>query len=150
MEYSGTLLLVSHDRSFLNNVATSTMVMEGMGEIGEFPGGYDDWVAQRQVKKPNEKPQLTSAHEKQKPLKPLNLRKLSFKEERELEGLPLRIEKLEDEQEEIFSLLADINFYHKDPQEVARVNARSETLAQELLEAYQRWEFLEASKKENP
>ena len=80
----------------------------------------------------------------------LTLRKLSFKEERELEGLPLKIEKLEAEQEEIFALLADINFYQKDPKEIARVNSRSEALAQELLEAYQRWEYLEASKKENP
>ena len=150
MEYSGTLLLVSHDRSFLNNVCTSTMVMEGEGEIGEFPGGYDDWVAQRQVKIPGAKPQITPSQEKQKPVKPLTLRKLSFKEERELEGLPLKIEKLESEQEEIFTLLADINFYQRDPKEIARVNARSESLAQELLEVYQRWEYLEASKKENP
>jgi len=151
MDYSGTLIIVSHDRSFLNNVATSTMVMEGEGEIGEFPGGYDDWVAQRQVKLPNAKPQLTAAvREKEKPLKPLNLRKLSFKEEKELETLPARIEKLEDEQAAVFESLSDINFYQKDPKEIARVNARSEALAQDLLEAYQRWEFLEASKKENP
>ena len=148
MEYSGTLIIVSHDRSFLNNVATSTMVMEGEGEIGEFPGGYDDWVAQRQVKDPKAKPQITSALEKQKPIKPLNLRKLSFKEERELESLPVKIEKLEVEQEEIFALLADINFYQKDPKEITRVNERSESLAQELLESYQRWEYLEACQKE--
>jgi ABC transport system ATP-binding/permease protein len=124
--------------------------MEGAGEIGEFPGGYDDWVNQRQVKTPNMKPQLTSALEKPKPVKPLNLRKLSFKEERELESLPLTIEKLEKEQEEIFALLADINFYQRSPQEIDRVNARSEALAEELLKAYQRWEYLEASHKENP
>lgn len=150
MEYSGTLIIVSHDRSFLNNVATSTMVMEGEGEIGEFPGGYDDWVSQRQVKVPGAKPKITAIDEKPKPVKPLNLKKLSFKEEKELEGLPAKIEKLELEQEEIFALLSDINFYQKDPKEIARVNARSEALAQELLEVYQRWEFLEASKKENP
>ena len=150
MEYTGTLIIVSHDRSFLNNVATSTMVMEGEGEIGEFPGGYDDWVAQRQVKVPGLKPQITSIEEKPKSQKPLNLRKLSFKEEKELESLPLKIEKLEAEQEEIFALLADVSFYQKDPKEISRVNLRSETLAQELLESYQRWEYLEASKKENP
>jgi ATP-binding cassette subfamily F protein uup len=147
MEYSGTLIIVSHDRSFLNNVATSTMVMEEMGEIGEFPGGYDDWVNQRQVKTPGAKPRLSPSDEKLKPGKPLRLRKLSFKEERELESLPLRIEKLETEQEEIFVLLADINFYQRGPQEIARVNARAEALAQELLEAYQRWEYLVASQK---
>jgi len=150
MDYSGTLIIVSHDRSFLNNVATSTMVMEGMGEIGEFPGGYDDWVNQRQVKTPHVKPKITSSQEKQKPVKPLILRKLSFKEERELESLPLKIEKLEDEQEEIFALLADINFYQKSPEEIQRVNSRAEAVGQDLLEAYQRWEYLEASKKEIP
>ena len=150
MEYSGTLLLVSHDRSFLNNVVTSTMVMEGEGQISEFAGGYDDWLNQRPVKTPSIKPKITSVQEKPKPIKPLILRKLSFKEERELEGLPAKIEKMESEQEEIFVLLADINFYQRDPQEIARVNARLEGLAQELLEAYQRWEYLEASKKENP
>ena len=145
MEYSGTLLLVSHDRSFLNNVVTSTMVMEGEGQISEFAGGYDDWLNQRPVKTPSIKLKLTSVQEKPKPVKPLILRKLSFKEERELEALPAKIEKLELEQEEIFVLLADINFYQRDPQEIARVNARLEDLAQELLEAYQRWEYLEAS-----
>jgi len=150
MEYSGTLLLVSHDRSFLNNVVTSTMIMEGEGQIGEFAGGYDDWLNQRPVKTQNIKPKLASAKDKSKPVKPLILRKLSFKEERELEALPAKIEKMELEQEEIFTLLADINFYQKDPKDIARVNARSEALAQELLEAYQRWEYLEASHKENP
>jgi ATP-binding cassette subfamily F protein uup len=125
------------------------MVMEGDGAIGEFPGGYDDWVNQRQVKTPGAKPRITSAKENPKFIKPLILRKLSFKEERELESLPLKIEKLETEQEEIFTLLADINFYQRDPQEIARVNSRLEAVAQELLEVYQRWEYLEASKKEN-
>jgi ATP-binding cassette subfamily F protein uup len=149
MEYSGTLLLVSHDRSFLNNVATSTMVMEGNGVIGEFPGGYDDWVNQRGPKPSSAKPKLTDSQDKQKPVKPLTLRKLSFKEERELEALPLKIEKLESEQEELFALLADINFYQKDPKEISRVNARAEAIADELLKTYQRWEYLEASQKEN-
>jgi ATP-binding cassette subfamily F protein uup len=126
------------------------MVMEGQGEIGEFPGGYDDWVDQRQVKTPHVKPKITSSQEKQKPMKPLTLRKLSFKEQRELEGLPLRIEKLEREQEEIFILLADISFYQRTPEEIQRVNSRLEAVAQELLEAYQRWEYLEATKKETP
>jgi ATP-binding cassette subfamily F protein uup len=148
MEYSGTLLLVSHDRSFLNNVVTSTMVMEGEGVISEFAGGYDDWVNQRQDKKTFTP--AASSQKKQKSDKPLVIRKLSFKEERELENLPLKIEKLEAEQEEIFTLLADINFYQRAPQEIQRVNSRSEAVAQELLEAYQRWEYLEASKKENP
>ena len=66
-----------------------------------------------------------------------------------VESLPLKIEKLEAEQEEIFTLLADISFYQRGPQEVDRVNSRLEAVAQELLEAYQRWEYLEASKKEN-
>ena len=85
------------------------------GEISEFPGGYDDWVNQRQARRRMSNRSLRLLQEKQKPVKPLTLRKLSFKEERELESLPLKIEKLETEQEEIFALLADINFYQRDP-----------------------------------
>src|SRR5208283_4446464 len=90
MEYSGTLLLVSHDRSFLNNVVTSTMIMEPEGQISEFTGVYDCWVNQRQTRElgENNKPRTTSLKEAPKFFKPVTLRKLSFKEERELENLP--------------------------------------------------------------
>ena len=145
MEYSGTLILVSHDRSFLNNVVTSTIVLDGTGNVDEYPGGYDDWLAQRSV--PNLKPQVTASKSVVKEqTKPINPRKLSFKEQKELEELPVKIEQLENEQENIFALLSDVSFYQKDQSEVNRVQARSEELSEELLKVYQRWEYLEGSK----
>lgn len=147
MEYSGTLILVSHDRSFLNNVVTSTIVLEGEGEIYEFAGGYDDWLAQRQ---PNDKKSTAKAKTEktfEELEKPILVRKLSYKEQRELELLPAQINKLEEEQEKLYALLADIAFYQKGPQEVGQVQARVEVIEQELLKVYQRWEYLEASRE---
>jgi ATP-binding cassette subfamily F protein uup len=142
LEYPGTLLLISHDRVFLNNVVTSTMVLEGDGLINEYTGGYDDWLSQR-------KP-VTPAPVKAKPAKkiirpkiPVVARKLTFKEQRELDNLPLVIEKIEAEQKEIYALLADFNFYQKDSAEIAKTKARSEFLSNELEKAYERWEYLE-------
>jgi len=142
LEYPGTLLLVSHDRVFLNNVVTSTMVLEGDGLINEYAGGYDDWLSQR-------KP-VTSAPVKAKPAKeiirpkkPIVARKLTSKEQRELDNFASVIEKIEAEQKEIYALLADFNFYQKDPAEIAKTKARSEFLSNELEKAYERWEYLE-------
>ncbi len=142
LEYPGTLLLVSHDRVFLNNVVTSTMVLEGDGLINEYAGGYDDWLSQR-------KP-VTPAQVKTKPVKeiiqpkiPQVSRKLTFKEQRELDNLSSVIEKIEDEQREIYALLADFNFYQKDSAEIAKTKARLEFLSDELEKAYKRWEYLE-------
>lgn len=142
LEYPGTLLLVSHDRVFLNNVVTSTMVLEGEGVINEYAGGYDDWLAQR---KPIEvvavKPKPTK--EVKRPKKPVVPRKLNSKEQGELDGISLVIEKIESEQAEIYALLADFNFYEKDPVEIAKTKARLEFLTSELEKAYERWEYLE-------
>jgi ABC transport system ATP-binding/permease protein len=146
LEYSGTLLLVSHDRSFLNNVVTSTFALEGNGIINEYAGGYDDWLNQRKIIVVPEKPKTKVVKETVVREKPITQRKLSFKEERELERLPAGIEKLEAEQEELYALLADIHFYERDPKEIARTKARLETLEDELLRALERWEYLEGSK----
>ena len=148
MEYSGTLILVSHDRSFLNNVVTSTIVLEGGGEISEYPGGYDDWLAQRPPKVKPEPLKAKTNNPIEKPPKPVVVRKLSYKEEQELKRLPAQIEKLEEEQAKLYEVLAEISFYQKDPKEVAQTQARSEALDAELLRAYERWEYLEASQKE--
>jgi ATP-binding cassette subfamily F protein uup len=142
LDFTGTLLLVSHDRVFLNNVVTSTMVFEGDGVINEYPGGYDDWLAQR--KAPPET--LTvRAKPKESPLPKKNAapRKLSFNERRELDALPAKIAKLEAEQKELYALLADFAFYQKDPEEVERVRTRSAALSEEIPKAYERWEYLE-------
>ncbi|MBF0122392.1 MAG: ATP-binding cassette domain-containing protein, partial [Candidatus Omnitrophica bacterium] len=146
MDYSGTLLLVSHDRAFLNNVVTSTIVLEGGGEVNEFPGGYDDWLSQRKVvvaEGLKEKKGIGI----QKIEKMRSPGKLSYKESRELESLPAKIEELEWEQKKSCSLLADPDFYKREPQEIAEARTRSEVVASELIEAYRRWEELETLKQ---
>ncbi|MFA5117318.1 MAG: ATP-binding cassette domain-containing protein [Candidatus Omnitrophota bacterium] len=143
LDYPGTIILVSHDRAFLNNVVTSTIVMEGAGEINEYPGGYDDWLSQRKPAARLEPPKTKERLEPVKKKKPVVPRKLTFKEQKELDALPLKIEKLENEQEELYKLLADFNFYQGDPGEVERVKKRSAALSDELQKAYQRWEHLE-------
>jgi len=141
VEYSGTLLLVSHDREFLNNVVSSTLAINPDASIKETVGGYDDWLRERQMEVA---PQAAAkpVQEKGKPQKE-RPRKLSFKEERELEALPERITTLEAEQEQIHSTLADPEFYKNAGAEVVRLNSRLEELDAELLAAYARWEELE-------
>ncbi len=142
LEYPGTLLLVSHDRAFLNNVVTSTMVLEGDGVINEYAGGYDDWLSQRKpVAQASVK--VKPAEEIIRPKKPVVARSLTSKEQRELDSLASVIEKIEAEQEQIYALLADFNFYEKDAAEIAKTKARSEFLSNELEKAYARWEYLE-------
>ncbi|MFH1281987.1 MAG: ATP-binding cassette domain-containing protein [Candidatus Omnitrophota bacterium] len=142
LEYPGTLLLVSHDRAFLNNVVTSTMVLEGDGIINEYVGGYDDWLSQR---KPAALAPVKTKPVKEniRPKKPVVARKLTLKEQYELDNFSLVIEKMEAEQKEIYALLADFNFYQKGAAEIAKTEARLEFLSQELQKAYARWEYLE-------
>ncbi|HIJ80385.1 MAG TPA: ATP-binding cassette domain-containing protein [Desulfuromonadales bacterium] len=144
-EYPGTLLLVSHDREFLNNVVSSTLVLSRDGSVKEYIGGYDDLLSQSAsevaVKEPLQKPSA----EKSKPQKE-RVRKLSFKEERELEALPDQIAALEREQEGLHARLADPEFYKSAGSEVAAVNARLGQLEQELEAAFQRWDELESLK----
>jgi len=143
LEYSGTLLLVSHDRDFLNNVVTSTLALGSDGQVREYVGGYDDWL--RQSASEAEAPARTEARtspERSRPAKE-RPRKLSFKEERELEALPNLIAALEEEQAGLHATLADPEFYKSAGAEVATINARLEALEQELGEAYRRWEELE-------
>jgi ATP-binding cassette subfamily F protein uup len=142
LEYPGTLLLVSHDRVFLNNVVTSTIVLEGDGLINEYIGGYDDWLSQR-------KPAILAsvkikpAKEIIRPKKPVVARKLNSKEQREFDNIPSVIEEMEVEQKQIYALLADFNFYQKDSAEIAKTEARLKFLSNELEKAYARWEYLE-------
>ena len=143
MEYTGTLLLVSHDREFLNNVVTSTLVLTGDGEAREYVGGYDDWLSQSAAETPP-----ATAIAPSVPAKFRNRaerpRKLTFKEERELEMLPERIGKLEGEQDALHRTLADPEFYRTAGGEVAKLNGRLAELEKELEEAFIRWEELEA------
>jgi ATP-binding cassette subfamily F protein uup len=144
-EYSGTLLLVSHDREFLNNVVTSTLVLGEGGNVREFVGGYDDWLRQAaEEAQIASAPQKTS-QERQKP-RTERVRKLSFKEERELEALPEQIAALEEEQEKLHATLADPEFYKEAGAGISTINTRLTEIESGLATAYQRWEELEALK----
>ncbi len=143
LDYPGTVLLVSHDRAFLNNVVTSTLVLEGEGHVGEYVGGYDDWLRQRKVRAPSPHAKAAPRNgrvrsERERPLT------LSYKEKRELETLPQRIETLEAEQEALYEAMADPSFYQRSGAEIAAAKKRLDSVAQELEEAFQRWEALEA------
>ena len=148
-EYPGTLLLVSHDRDFLDNVVTSTLVMEGEGEVGEYVGGYSDWVRQRVV------PAAPAAQASRKasasmPAAPAAsapkdkaTRKLGFKEQRELEKLPVLIEQLESRMAAMTAEMNDPAFYQRDSAAItAHTSAVAEVQA-ELDAAYLRWGELE-------
>jgi len=141
MDYDGTLLLVSHDRAFLDNVVTSCLVFEGAGRVREYVGGYSDW--QRQRPEPAVKPAETKSvpAKSAKPRTPTN--KLSYKDQRELAQLPERIEALETEQSELQTLAADPAFYQREAAEVAQTMERLKALEQELEAVYLRWEELE-------
>ena len=146
-EYQGTLLLVSHDRAFLNNVVTSTLVFEGQGQVIEYAGGYDGWLIQRpqpeqerlSAKKPCNKPGPETRH--------LKARKLGFMEKRELKELPLKIDTFEAEQKELYATMSDPMFYKKGKEEITRVQTHLAELKDEIEAAYLRWEALENIEK---
>ena len=148
-EYPGTLLLVSHDRVFLDNVITSSLVMEGNGQVGDYVGGYSDW--QRQVK---ERATRLAAETQSKadapkptartPEKPRPDNKLSYKLARELEQLPTKVESLEADIEALGKTMNDPDFFKQSPEKIAEATARVQRLQDELSAAYARWEELEA------
>jgi ATP-binding cassette subfamily F protein uup len=151
MAYNGTLLLVSHDRAFLNNLVTSTIVLDGQGGAKEYVGGYDDWLRQSQeeaaarVEVKVEKPAAAPASPTEN-----DPRRYSYKERRALEAqkqelanLPGRIEALEAEQHDLSVRMADPAFYQRESAEITRDVDRLKALEEELAQAYQRWEELE-------
>ena len=150
-KHAGTLFLVSHDRRFLDHVVTSTIAFEGDGRWREYEGGFEDWRVQREraeglrasrelaiagASKPREPAARTPAREAAKP------RKLGYKEQRELDALPDRIEALEQEQKRLGELLADGGLYAREPARAAASHARWVELEQELASALERWEML--------
>ena len=154
LEYAGTLLLVSHDRAFLNNVVTSTLVIAADGTVAEYVGGYDDWLKQRGESVPPETGTTPSPREQPRP-KREGPRKLTFKERRELSELPGRIRDaeteiaaLEAERDELQRSMADPAFYRQDGTRVAQGRARLEAVQTGIEEAYLRWESLEAALRE--
>jgi ATP-binding cassette subfamily F protein uup len=146
-EYSGTLLLVSHDREFLNNVVTSTLVLSGDGTVQDFVGGYDDWLQQSAGEIAASAVVDRAVPEKGRPQKE-RARKLSFKEERELEALPGQIAGLEGEQAGLHARLSDPDFYKSAGGEVSTINARLAAVDVELEAAYLRWDELESLKNQ--
>ncbi|NEX20793.1 ATP-binding cassette domain-containing protein [Thiorhodococcus mannitoliphagus] len=150
-QFTGTLLLVSHDRALLDNVVTSTLVFEGDGRVCDYVGGYEDWLRQRpapavqqaQVKhKPADGEAAAQGEGKSKP-KPAAA-KLSYKETRELAELPGLIEALEQEQSELHARMADPTLYQSQGSEVAKLNARLADVDAALEQAFVRWEALDA------
>jgi ATP-binding cassette subfamily F protein uup len=145
LEFGGTLLLVSHDRAFLNNVVTSNLVLEGEGVVNEYIGGYDDWQTQRRVTKPDRKEKVN--HKEGKPHKQSSRsRKLTFNEERELQTLPQHIEALEKEQQQLFEAMANPDFFKQDSGAIAGAKDRLRVVEKELEAAYERWQILEEIK----
>ncbi|MCF6324645.1 MAG: ATP-binding cassette domain-containing protein [Gammaproteobacteria bacterium] len=143
LNYKGTLLLVSHDRAFINNVITSTLVFEGDGMINEYVGGYDDWLRQKSDTQPAVSTKKAKTQANNTP-KTEQKKKLSYKDQRELDTLPKKIEKLEDEQSELMEKLGDPDFYQQQGDVVAKTNERIAEIEAELVICYQRWETLDA------
>jgi ATP-binding cassette subfamily F protein uup len=141
--YPGTLLIVSHDRAFLDNVVTSTLIFEGNGIIEEYIGGYQDWLRQR--KPADTKTLATKPGEAEKPVpeKSKPVTKLNFKEQKELAELPKLIEKLEIQQNDIQSIISNADFYQGDAAKIAATLEKLKKLEAELAHTFQRWEALE-------
>jgi ATP-binding cassette subfamily F protein uup len=147
VEFPGTVLLVSHDRAFLNEVVASTLVFEGNGYVKEYAGGYDDWINQRQAQQSQEtqnKSASASSRLASRTDTPPRPRKLSFKEQKELEQLPQQIERMEHEQSQLHATMAQPEFYQNAKSVIAETAERLEQLQLELTTAYKRWESLEA------
>ncbi len=153
-DYSGTVFLVSHDRAFLDNVVTSTIAAEGEGRWRESVGGYSDWLAQsarsaalQATQTEPKTAEATKSRDTREARGANRTVKLSYKEQRELDGLPERIAALETEQTSITGQLADGSLYANDPPKAAQLAARHDEIEMELLEALERWEILEAKSR---
>ena len=142
LEYSGTVLLVSHDRAFLDNVVTQVIAFEGEGHLQEYAGGYEDWLRARPSSKPAQNASTEAPKVKTPATKPQV--KLSYKEARELESLPATIKNLETEQASLAEKLNDSELYRSNPEEVNRLQQHFEEIDELLLAALTRWEELEA------
>jgi ABC transport system ATP-binding/permease protein len=142
IDYKGTVLLVSHDREFIDNVVTRSLVFEGNGVVGDYVGGYADWLRQRQVP-PSSAPAAVKPESRSVP--PAAPRQaLDARERRELDGLPRRIQQLEDEQNTLASKMNTAGFYERPRSEIAGIESRLREIEREIASAYARWEALEA------
>ncbi len=160
-DYQGTVFIVSHDRAFLDQVVTSTLVFEGDGKWREYEGGVEDWLTQSrraalwaqadgknaavadQAVTPVVTAPLPHSPDASTDAKVTrSTRKLSYKEQRELEGLPAKMEALEQEQQQLRAALAQPDIYTRDPMEAARMHERDAAIEDELMQCLERWEEL--------
>ena len=144
-QYDGTLFLVSHDRAFLDNVVTQVIAFEGDGKLMEYVGGYEDWVRVKKFEA-NQKsaaPVQAKPAAKAEPVKAKSSTKLSFKEQKELDEMPQRIEVLEREQEDIVAALGSGALYRDNPAHAKQLQQRASEIEEELLNLMTRWEALE-------
>ena len=146
VEYEGTLLIVSHDRAFLDNVVTSVIVFEGQGVVNEYVGGYSDWLEYNKeqaklVKKPNKKKATPVASSSAAAPKK---KKLSFKEQKELEELPVQIDEMEEKQGAVNDKISDSKFYQQEQDAINIVLGELAQIEKDLAQAYKRWDELEA------
>ncbi|MET0533403.1 MAG: ATP-binding cassette domain-containing protein, partial [Steroidobacter sp.] len=147
--YPGTLLLVSHDRAFLDNVVTQTLVAEGNGKWQEYVGGYSDWLSQRRT--PVASASLKAKSEsKSATAQPAAPAKLSYKDARELEQLPKEIEQLEQEQQALTARMSGADYHRQSADQIKADRKRSEDIEALLLQKFDRWEALEAKRSEDP
>jgi ATP-binding cassette subfamily F protein uup len=148
LAYTGTLLLVSHDREFLDNVVTSTFVLEGDGTVSPYPGGYADYLAQSAARRETEKREAAAearreSEETRAAARLTPARKLSYNEQRELDALPERIAALETELADIRAALADGSLFRTDAARAQRLTGRLQPAEAELDAAVERWAELE-------
>jgi ABC transport system ATP-binding/permease protein len=156
-DYAGTVFLVSHDRTFLDNVVTSTIAFEGAGHWREYEGGVQDWLIQSRRSQAIQsaansvvnsasaaKTNTTKSAESSPPQRSAGTPKLSNKEQRELDALPAKIEALEQEQKQLQAELADGALYSRDPQHATELHKRDTAIEEELLNVLTRWEALSA------
>ena len=146
IDWPGTLLLVSHDRAFIDHVVTSTLVFEGDGRVQEYVGGYADWERQRRHAEPAPKRRLQPAAPgvHTPPAGATSRRKLSYREQQELDKLPEQLEQLEAEQQMLQADVADPGFYKKPAESIHQTLARLDALEQSILDCYARWDELDA------
>ncbi|KPF86088.1 elongation factor 3 [alpha proteobacterium AAP38] len=147
-DYDGTLLLVSHDRDFLDRLVTSTIAVEGNGDVSEYPGGYTDYLIQRKADEPAEAAKAAAKPVTAAPAAPKAKKKLSFKENRELEELPGKMAALEKKIAQLNAKMADPAFYSKDPKGFAKASEDLSAAQADLSAAEERWLELEALKEE--
>ncbi|MEE2938069.1 MAG: ABC transporter ATP-binding protein, partial [Planctomycetota bacterium] len=151
VDFQGSVLMVSHDRTFLNHVVTSTIVFEDDG-VKEYVGGYDDWCAtvkrrqdeQASSEPSNRKSKPVAAKPKSKSAAPVRTKKLGYNEQRELDQLPGRIEKIESEISALHETMASAEYYQQASDRIAADAMRLKSFEDELANAYERWESLES------